>query len=683
MPNIDDLKNSKPSGFVPSLKQLNQNEEPSLPPHMSAGITQGQSSVSNRVYTGNKRGTAVRPEGNGGMSFAKKPEREGRVEADFSDLPKENPAKANIPGVEIHESIEDDIFKKGGPFDQYLEEKMEEYREDMEKYDAAIEAKQLEDEEKAEEAANPDNEVISELQTADSEDVETNISKAASYRNISLKRREKPMEEKKVKEEELQEEKAPKNNQYYYDDSDEDIHDDYDAEDEDDDYEEPDEEEDEDTDEDDDDVYTEDLEYEDDQRYQPLKTRVKVEEYPDATEKIEDSVESEPAKVDETGTVKSNAPIAAKVAKVARTYMAIEEVETPNKDNPDEENINVEVSDDDDQLNILKALISEKIKPVTKKLNLDGFTIARKGTTANNILQTESAAVAKWILPNTGIVIQMREISGANMELIRSNLDRRPAPNIRGALKIIYDHIVSPKPDQFETWLKSVAYSDYDNLFMAAYIASFSEANYLPIDCTNESCGKAYLSDNIDIMSMVKFNDKESENKFWDLYNSDAVNGNGLYVSKVTPISDKFAVAFKEPSLYDTMIESGYFNEDFTSKYANIIAYLPYIDEIYYIDEVNRSLVPIDYKRYENNISRTARSKVVRYNKIFNTLNADQNSIITAHVNAINERDNWFTYQIPETTCPECGFVNPASDSPQTASSLLFLRNRLAVLVTI
>ena len=659
MPNIDELKTNN-GGFIPSVKQLAQEEESALPPHISGVATQGQSSVSNRIYPNGKKGVPTKPN-TGGMSFAKRPEKpskEDRVAADMSVLPKK---PEDHSGVDLHESIEDDIFHEGGPFDQYMQNKIKEYQEDMEKLDAAIEAHKMEEEEKSEIESNPENEKIVEFDAADKVDNDTTISQTQSYRSINLKRREETMENNNINKE-LKEENI--NTQGYLDDEDE-------------------------VEEDDDDIYedeifdTEDIEEE---GYNPPTNKVvapepniKVEnEFPDATEKVEDEVVSEPAKVANTDTKKS-APIAAKVAKVARTYMAIEDVE---EEDDDKGSTSVEVTDDDDQLNKLKALISEKIKPVTKKLDLDGFTIARKGTTSNNILQTESAAVAKWVLPNSGIVIQMREISGANMELIRSNLDRSPVPNIRGALKIIYDHIVSPKPDNYEVWLKSIAYADYDNLFMAAYIASFSEANYLPIDCTNNTCGKAYLTDNIDIMSMVKFTDTESENKFWDLYNSDIVNGNGLYISKVTPISDKFAVAFKEPSLYDTMIESGYFNDEFSSKYANTIAYLPYIDEVYYIDVLNRSLVPVDYKKYDNNISRTARSKVMRYNKVFNTLNADQNSIITAHINAINQRVNWFSYQIPETVCPECGFTNPPNGG-QTASSLLFLRNRLAVLVTI
>jgi hypothetical protein len=649
MPNIDELKTNK-SGFVPTLKQLSQEEEPTLPPRMSAGISQGQSTVS---YNGGKRSNAVK---SGGMSFAKKPKmpaKEDRVEADFSSLPKTR--LDETAGVDLRTSIEDDIFHEGGPFDQYLENKKKEYQEDMEKYEQALEAKKLEDEEKAELENDPDNGKILEFDNSDRSDVDTNITQTQSYRSINLQRREKPMREENYNKEEQLEESNNSQQQYYYDEDNEEVE------------------------EDENDIYYSNS----DDAVNDEPQEQHYESYPDATERIEDEVVQEPAKVEQATPVNNNThpvkptPIAAKVAKVARTYMAIED----EVSDEDDDGI-VEITEDDDQLNGLKALISQKIKPVTKKLDLDSFTIARKGTTSNNILQTESAAVAKWVLPNTGIVVQMREISGANMELIRSHLDRSPVPNIRGALKVIYDHIVSPKPDSFETWMKSVAYADYDNLFMAAYIASFSEANYLPIDCQNTNCRKAYLTDNIDIMSMVKFNNTESENKFWNLYNSDIVNGNGLYVSKVTPISDKFAVAFKEPSLYNTMIESGYFSSDFSNKYSNTIAYLPYIDEIYFIDAVNRSLVPIDYKKYDNNISRTARSKVIRYSNVLNTLNADQNSIITAHVNAINERINWFTYQIPETTCPECGFQNPAI-TDQTASSLLFLRNRLAVLATI
>jgi hypothetical protein len=175
MPNIDELKTNKSSGFVPTLKQLSQEEEPTLPPRMSAGISQGQSTVS---YNGGKRSNAVK---SGGMSFAKKPKmpaKEDRVEADFSSLPKTR--LDETAGVDLRTSIEDDIFHEGGPFDQYLENKKKEYQEDMEKYEQALEAKKLEDEEKAELENDPDNGKILEFDNSDRSDVDTNITQTQS-----------------------------------------------------------------------------------------------------------------------------------------------------------------------------------------------------------------------------------------------------------------------------------------------------------------------------------------------------------------------------------------------------------------------------------------------------------------------------------------------------------------------
>ena len=168
-----------------------------------------------------------------------------------------------------------------------------------------------------------------------------------------------------------------------------------------------------------------------------------------------------------------------------------------------------------------------------------------------------------------------------------------------------------------------------------------------------------------------------------DIYESDTVEGKGLYASDIIPISDKFALGFVEPSLYNVLIETGYYNNEFVAKYAQTIEVSPFINKIYFIDAANSKLVPVDYKIYDNNISKSSRSKIVRYNQIMETFNADQRSYVSAHINAINTKDeNDVTYQIPETTCPTCGKVNPAIKN-QTASSLVFLRNRLGVLATI
>ena len=109
---------------------------------------------------------------------------------------------------------------------------------------------------------------------------------------------------------------------------------------------------------------------------------------------------------------------------------------------------------------------------------------------------------------------------------------------------------------------------------------------------------------------------------------------------------------------------------------------MPYVDNIYYIDMANRCLVPIEFKQIANDPSKTARLKVKKIDAILNSFTVDENSILSAYTDKINNRVDWFTYQIPETTCPNCKHVNPA-DENQTASALVFLRNRLGALATI
>lgn len=358
------------------------------------------------------------------------------------------------------------------------------------------------------------------------------------------------------------------------------------------------------------------------------------------------------------------------------TYTTIE-------DPKDDEAVTVNDPDDtttpsgEDRLESLKALVSKKIKPVSRKLDISGFTVAAKGTVSNAIFDTKtSVAVAKWILPATGITIQMKQISGADIESIREDIERG---DVRSALQIIYNHIVSPKPKSFEMWLKSTANADYDHLFMALYIASFSDSNFIPLDCVNEKCGKTYLTDNIKISDMIHYTSDENKKKFLDLYKSDRFESKGLYATSIIPISNKFAIAFKEPSLYDIQIERQYFDNAFTRKYERTINYVPYINRIYAIDYNSKQLVPVAYVGYNNDLAKTSRSKIERYDSILNTFSADEHSMIAAYVNKIDERTDWVTYRIPETTCSFCGAVHPASGDI-TASSLVFLRSRLAVL---
>ena len=567
-----------------------------------------------------------------------------RVSADFSSIPKTDGSE-NL-GVDIKESMESEIFKKGGMFDQYVKEKVQEVDQWYKEETAKAQKKAAEEAEKKE---NEENSYTIE----EEEDVETTIPPATNGRVIDISRKEKksnmkvtakiekniePVEE-IIEEVDEVEEDLPEEVEDEYEDSEKENNIDY-----------------------------EDL---DDEVTEEETVNEVIKEETSEIHNAEEIISEEPIKEEK----KSN--IADKIDRVTRRIMSVD-IDDEDLDD-DDENANVETESEDDQMEILKSLVSQKIVPVAKSLDISSFAIAKKPTSSNSIFETKEAAIAKWVLPATGITIMLREISGANLENMRSLLSRR-IPDMRGALKIIYDHVVSPKPDSFDNWMKSIAFADYDNLFMAIYIAAFAESNFLPIDCAE--CGKPYLTDDIEIMDMVKFKDEESEEKFTKLYNSDAVNPNGLYVTENVAISEKFAIAFREPSIYSVLIESQYFDDKFNRRYQQTIAIMPYIDQVFYIDVENRRLVPIEFKLIANDPAKTARLKIKKLDAILNTLTVDQNAILATFTQKINERTDWFTYQIPASTCPNCKHENPAAED-QSASSLVFLRNRLGALATI
>ena len=345
-----------------------------------------------------------------------------------------------------------------------------------------------------------------------------------------------------------------------------------------------------------------------------------------------------------------------------------------------------EESDEEDErrLQDLKNQITKCITPVAMKRNISHFTVVKKCTTGNPVVNNTVKSAAKWVLPNSAEIIEMSEFDGAEVDYLRDN-QGGDTTEIRNRLRKLYDHIVSPKPASFESWLKSIAYTDYDHLFFTAYIASFAGSNYIPFTCEKGTvkgkkvgCGKMFLSENMDVMQLVKFKNKKAKAAFNELYNSNRVNNKGLFVSEIMPISENYAVELKVPSIYSVLFETSSYNQKFRQDYARTIQFIPYVENFYQIDAVNEQLIPIGYQVFANNQGKTAKSRVICYSKIINSLTTDEYSNLFAIVNAIDDRADWFEYQRPEVECPECGRKIEAE--PMTASGLLFTRHRLAVL---
>ena len=341
----------------------------------------------------------------------------------------------------------------------------------------------------------------------------------------------------------------------------------------------------------------------------------------------------------------------------------------------------VETDDSEDVLKHLQKLATEKLKPVSKKLDISSFTVLKKPVSnVATMFKESSSRVAKWVLPTQDSIILMKEFSGAELEKLREYSENtRSVDALNRRFKMIYDHIMSPKPAAFDTWLKTTPFDDIDSYFFAIYIASFKGANYLPADCINPACKETYLSDNVDIMSMVEFENDAAKNSFLKLYQSEAVPaGKGIYCTEIVPMNNKVAISFRQPSIYN-VFEIAAIDDKTRADYSSIIDYIPYIDTIYSIDMNNHQLIPIGYKMFADNNQRTIRSKIQKFHQILSTLTVDEFAIVKAYVKAIAEKNSGIYYTYPAIECPKCH--TSTEKQRTTAEELVFTRYQLGTLV--
>lgn len=358
---------------------------------------------------------------------------------------------------------------------------------------------------------------------------------------------------------------------------------------------------------------------------------------------------------------------------------AVDEEETPVVEEDED-------ADDEDNDAILKDLqrqVTEKIKPLSKSLNISSFTVSKRPTTnLNRYLNNSEVKVIKWVLPDEKAVVLMKEFTGAELENLRQmSEDTRSLQQLSRRYRMIYDHIMSPKPQSFEAWLKITPVIDVEHLFFAIYVASFNGANYVPMDCVNDKCNYTFVTDNIKIMDMVKFDTDKDKDLFTEVYTSEPtmLTDKGLYTVEKVPISANIAVSFREPSIYN-LFELASLSDNFREKYSNVVEYLPYIDEMYIIDQTNTTLIPIEYQTYPNNARRTVESKVRKYNSVINSLDIDEFGLIRSYSRAMGERTTGMHYIYPATTCPKCG--TERKEVPASAEEMVFTRYQLGALVS-
>lgn len=357
------------------------------------------------------------------------------------------------------------------------------------------------------------------------------------------------------------------------------------------------------------------------------------------------------------------------------------EVDSEKIDIPIESEDDIETVDEEDTLETLKRLATEKLKP--NKPDISSFTILKKpsSNTMKYLQHTEKAA--KWVLPSQNTVVFMKEFLGYELETLRTystSTDSRSLSSLTRRFKIIYDHIASPKPI-FDKWLKTTPFSDIDHYYFAIFVSSFKDTNFLPMDCKNDKCKNIFLTDDTPIMNMVKFENDEAREKFIKIYKEEkTISDKGLYCSEIVPLNNNLAIGFKDPSIY-SVFELSALDDKFKEKYASTLEYFPYIDAVYMIDSSNKQLVPVGYKVYPENPSKSVKSKIIAYHKALSTLTADEFQPIKSYIRFITEKTNeiGIRYIYPSIECPKCHTVSEEVET--TAEELVFTRYQLGALV--
>ena len=337
----------------------------------------------------------------------------------------------------------------------------------------------------------------------------------------------------------------------------------------------------------------------------------------------------------------------------------------------------------------LIELASRVLKPAAKKLDLSSFTVIKKPVSNNRFFEQKQINVGKWVLRTKKVCVHMKASQGAELEELRVLMQTADAATdyIR-MYRIIYDHIVSPKPNSFEAWCKSNYVDDIDDYFFAFFIANYKGSNHLPYDCPNKNCDPGtFLSDNIPIMNMVKFNSDKDKEEFNNIYKSEIfdTNTDGLYATERIAFSDRLAIGFKETTIYSFIeAQSIRNNEAFINKYSATIALTPNIDEIYSIDVENQNLYPIQYKIYPDSNANTYKSKIQKYDSVLRSLNPDEFATLSSYVATFtNDKKKaiGIKYIRPAATCPDCGSI--VTEEETLAQSLVFIRYQLGQMVNI
>jgi hypothetical protein len=183
--------------------------------------------------------------------------------------------------------------------------------------------------------------------------------------------------------------------------------------------------------------------------------------------------------------------------------------------------------------------------------------------------------------------------------------------------------------------------------------------------------------ENVKIEDMVKYSSDEAKERARQIIAKCEVNPNAEYESKLVAINTNYAISFRPPTVYAVMFESLSLDRQTREKYADVLSVLSYIDNIFWIDTINKRLIPVSTKPDPLDLTKTVKRKIKVYSDIINTFTSDEyNKIIVTMTNINNAADD-ISYVIPETHCPECGAL--IAETAVDPLSMVFERHQYVV----
>lgn len=352
-----------------------------------------------------------------------------------------------------------------------------------------------------------------------------------------------------------------------------------------------------------------------------------------------------------------------------------------------EEESNIEFEDDDSEDNSDKEMIKSiqnqvetVIKPFENVVDFKAFTISTKARSASKVLRNiEEGPTATWVLLDSKTPFTCTALGAVEIE----NLDPNKLNEQNGridALKQMYGtlfrHYASPnKPERLEQWVKTISYSDHDNLIFGYYKATFGNANLITYAC--EECKEVKI-EQVPIEECVKYKDEETKEEVQNILKFGDPTHKSEIKSKLIQVSDNLAVSIKSPSIYNIVFEFGVLDADFTNKFANVLGTVGYIETIYEIDVQNRQLVPIRVKEDPTNITKSVKRRIRSKVEILKGLTPDQYQILTTEIAKLSQNAERISYRQPEYKCKKCG--NVIAENEMAAQDMLFIRHQLALI---